>query len=95
MGEWQETDGQFLVSWASAGLCHYTIFVGVLVLIVSGVQVYRLSLLLYRGQDSSFISAFLDVLASALLALLTLIAALIITLGFEFWCKSITKRFET
>ncbi|OXA42648.1 transmembrane protein 179 [Folsomia candida] len=95
VGEWQETDGQFKVDWASQGFCNYTIFVGVFLFVVSAVQVYRLSLLLYRGQDSSFVSAFIDVVASALLACLTIIAALMITLGFDFWCKSITKRFET
>jgi hypothetical protein len=95
VGDWQETDGQFNVDWASQGYCNYTIFVGVLLFVISAVQVYRLSMLLYRGQDSSFLAAFVDVVTSALLAALTIVSALIITLGFEFWCKSITKRFET
>ncbi len=70
------------MDWASQGLCNYTIFVGVVLFVVSSIQVYRLSLLLYRGQDSSFISAFGDVLISSITSLLNIIAALLITLGF-------------
>lgn len=40
-GEWQEADGQLLVQWASQGYCNYTIFVGVVLCLVSVVQIYR------------------------------------------------------
>ncbi|ODN00847.1 Transmembrane protein [Orchesella cincta] len=92
-GDWRETDGQFDVSWASSGFCNYTIFVGVVLFLVSAVQIYRLSLLLYRGQDSSFLAAFFDVVGSTVLCIMTIVASLMITLGFDIWCKSITKRF--
>ncbi|CAG7836905.1 unnamed protein product [Allacma fusca] len=94
-GVWREADGQFDVSWASQGFCNYTIFVGVILFVISAVQIYRLSLLLYRGQDSSFLSAFMDVVQSTILCCMTLSAALIVTLGFDSWCRSITQRFET
>ncbi|XP_014472706.1 PREDICTED: transmembrane protein 179 isoform X2 [Dinoponera quadriceps] len=60
-GVWQESDGQFVVNWASQAYCNYTIFVGLVLLITSAVQIYRLSLLMYRHEDSSFLSAFVDV----------------------------------
>jgi len=50
-GVWQEGDGQFKVDWASQAYCNYTIFVGVVLFVVSAVQVYRMSVYLYKGTD--------------------------------------------
>ncbi|XP_076656653.1 transmembrane protein 179 [Halictus rubicundus] len=94
-GTWQESDGQFVVNWASHVYCHYTIFVGLLLLLTSAVQIYRLSVLMYRGEDSSFLSAFIDVVSSIVLTTVTLIAAIIVTLGFMTWCQNMTKRFPS
>jgi len=93
-GDWREEDGQFDVSWASNGLCNYIIFVGVFLFLASVVEIYRLSMHLYRGQDSSFLEAFIDTVISTVLCFVSVIAALIVTLGFDTWCRSITKRFE-
>ncbi|XP_076284587.1 transmembrane protein 179 [Lasioglossum baleicum] len=94
-GTWQESDGQFVVNWASHAYCHYTIFVGLFLLLTSAIQIYRLSVLMYRGEDSSFLSAFIDVVSSIVLTTVTLIAAIIVTLGFMTWCQNMTKRFPS
>ncbi|KAL6434013.1 hypothetical protein ACFW04_005872 [Cataglyphis niger] len=94
-GVWQESDGQFVVNWASQAYCNYTIFVGLMLFITSAVQIYRLSLLMYRSEDSSFLSAFVDVVTSIILTTITLIAAIIVTLGFMTWCQCMTKRFPS
>ncbi|XP_045483127.1 transmembrane protein 179 [Harmonia axyridis] len=94
-GEWQESDGQLKVNWASQGYCNYTIFVGVVLCLVSLIQIYRLSVFLHKGTDSSFLSAFIDVLSGILLCAMTIIAALMITLGFMTWCQNITQRFSS
>jgi len=94
-GEWREADGQFDVSWASQGFCNYVIFAGVLLFIVSSIQIYRLSVFLYKGQDSSFLEAFVDVVCSGVLCVASIIAAMMVTMGFDCWCRSVTKRFET
>lgn len=94
-GIWQESDGQFVVNWASKAYCNYTIFVGLVLLITSAVQIYRLSLFMYRSEDSSFLSAFVDVVTSIILTTITLIAAIIVTLGFMTWCQCMTKRFPS
>jgi hypothetical protein len=44
---------------------------------------------------SSFLSAFVDVLGSIFLCAMTIVAALIITLGFLVWCDEMTKRFPS
>jgi hypothetical protein len=94
-GAWQEGDGQFKVDWASQAYCNYTIFVGVVLFVVSAVQVYRMSVYLYKGTDSSFLSAFVDVVGSLFLCAMTIVAALMITLGFLVWCDEMTKRFPS
>ncbi|XP_012275677.1 transmembrane protein 179 [Orussus abietinus] len=94
-GVWRESDGQFDVNWAPQAYCNYTIFVGLILLLTSAVQIYRLSMLMYRGEDSSFLSAFVDVVTSILFTVITLVAANIITLGFMTWCQCMTKRFPS
>uniref|UniRef100_A0A0K2UVT5 Uncharacterized protein n=1 Tax=Lepeophtheirus salmonis TaxID=72036 RepID=A0A0K2UVT5_LEPSM len=93
-GVWQEEDGQFLVDWASQAYCNYVIFVAVITFALSSFQIFRLSKFAFRAKDSSFFSAFIDVILGALMAGLTLAAALFVTLGFKVWCDEITLRFE-
>lgn len=50
---------------------------------------------LYKGTDSSFLSAFIDCLSGIILCGMTIIAALIITLGFMAWCQTMTERFPS
>jgi len=38
-GNWQEEDGQFKVDWASQAYCNFTIFVAVVMFVISTVQV--------------------------------------------------------
>uniref|UniRef100_A0A8D8ZED9 Transmembrane protein 179 n=1 Tax=Cacopsylla melanoneura TaxID=428564 RepID=A0A8D8ZED9_9HEMI len=94
-GVWQEADGQFLVSWASQAYCNYTIFVGVVLFVVSMIQIYRMYMYIHRDTDSSFLSAFVDVIGCLFLCTLTIIAALMITLGFMTWCENMTERFPS
>ena len=65
---------------------------------------------LYKNKDSSFFSAFIDVISSifmcrldifiakfgitVIIVSMTLTAALFITLGFNVWCGEMTRRFE-
>lgn len=94
-GEWQESDGQFSVNWASQAFCNYIIFVGVILFIASAFQMYRMSRFVCKGTDSSFLSAFLDVIGCLLLCAMTACAALMVTLGFMRWCDEMTKRFPS
>ena len=94
-GEWREKDGQFVVNWASQAYCNFTIFVGVVMFVISATQIYRISVFLYKGKDSSFFSAFVDVISSVFMFSMTLTAALFITLGFDVWCGEMTRRFES
>ncbi|KAF9807112.1 hypothetical protein SFRURICE_018535 [Spodoptera frugiperda] len=93
-GEWQE-NGQLLVSWAPRAYCDYVIVVGVLIFLVCCVQIYRLSMFMYKGIDSSFLSAFLEAVGCILLCGLAVSAAVMVTLGFMTWCQNIVERFPS
>uniref|UniRef100_A0A182NZY9 Transmembrane protein 179 n=1 Tax=Anopheles epiroticus TaxID=199890 RepID=A0A182NZY9_9DIPT len=55
----------------------------------------RMALLAYRELESSFLGLFFDVVFSISLCTMTLIAAIIITLGFIAWCEEMTERFPS
>ncbi|XP_053680537.1 transmembrane protein 179 [Anopheles nili] len=94
-GTWQEKDGLFDVRWASKAYCNYPIIVGVNLFIISGLQIYKMAFLAYRELERSFLGLFFDVVISISLCAMTLIAAIIITLGFMAWCSDMTERFPS
>lgn len=94
-GFWNENDGQLKVMWASRIYCNYVIVVGIIMNIVCCIQIYRLSILMYKGQDSSFLSAFLEAAGCMLLCGLGISAAIIVTVGFSIWCQVIMQRFPS
>nr|CAG4648170.1 EOG090X0BKO [Moina brachiata]SVE93206.1 EOG090X0BKO [Moina brachiata] len=93
-GTWNETNGQFVITWASSGYCVFVSVVGIFLVTACCIQIHRLGNFLLKGQDSSFLSAFVDSVGSAFLCFLSLASAVIITLGFGTWCGDITQRFE-
>lgn len=93
-GVWQEKDGQFRVNWASQAYCNFTIFVAVIMFVISLGQFVRFLKFFYKGRDSSFLSAFVDVIVCVFMCTMTLTAALFVTLGFKVWCEEMTRRFE-
>ena len=75
------------VHWASQAYCNFTIFVAVIMFIISLFQFVRFLKFFYKGRDSSFLSAFVDVIVCVFMCTMTLTAALFVTLGFKVWCE--------
>lgn len=94
-GKWNATNGQFQVNWSSKINCTYPIILNFLILSLSLYQIYKYSVYLYRGRDSSFLSAFCDIVLSIVFTLLTIIAACMITFGFIQWCQAMIERFPS
>ncbi|KAF6216656.1 hypothetical protein GE061_001002 [Apolygus lucorum] len=94
-GEWLEKDGQFSVNWSSQAYCNYTIFVGVVLALVSAIQIYRMARYIVQGTDSNFLSAFVDVVGCLCLCGMSVVAAVMITFGFIVWCNNMTMRFPS
>lgn len=63
------------------------------VVITCYVIIFRLSMLMYRGKDSTFLSAFIETVGCTVLCGFAMSAAQIVTLGFMTWCKTIVERF--
>ena len=94
-GQWQQMDGQFLVDWASQAYCNFTIFVAVIMFVVSVIQFARFLKFLRRGREPSFFSAFIDVVLCIIMCIFVLIAACFVSVGFNTWCYGMTRRFPT
>ena len=78
------------VDWASQAYCNFTIFVAVIMFVISLGQFVRFLKFFYKGRDSSFLSAFVDVIVCVFMCTMTLTAALFVTLGFKIWCEVCT-----
>lgn len=94
-GSWRETDGQLIVDWANSAYCNISIFVGCLLVAISIIQFFRMARLLFRGIDSSFLSAFVDTLVGSFCMLLIFFVSVMITVGLEAWCDTMTLRFSS
>lgn len=55
----------------------------------------RLSRLVYKGLESSFLGLFLDVMFGIIFCAGVLVSAITITLGFIIWCSGMTQRFPS
>lgn len=93
-GTWRENDGQLVVAWASGGFCDYNLTWASLSLLIALIQTYRFIAQLCRSTESTFLSAFFDVVVSMVMAVAALVGALIITMGYQTWCNAIMMRFE-
>lgn len=52
-GKWRESDGQFLVEWASQAYCNFTIFVAVVNFVISFGQCFRFYKLVRIKKDDA------------------------------------------
>ncbi|XP_047477654.1 transmembrane protein 179-like [Penaeus chinensis] len=93
-GNWSETDGQLEVSWGSQAFCDYNISWASISLLIALIQSYKCIVQLCTGGESTFLSAFVDVVVSVVMSFAALAGALIITIGYQIWCNTIMLRFE-
>lgn len=94
-GTWREDDGLLDISWASKFYCVFPIFTGVLGMFIAAAQIYRLTRLYQKDEESSFLGLFLDAFCSLLSCTFVLTSAILITLGFIVWCGLMNERFPS
>lgn len=91
-----DNDGGYLrASWASSSYCSFVLFVGVMMMVMSVIQVVRFSVFLFKGVDSSFLSAFLDTVINLLVTGFIFVASVIVTGGLHTWCNTVMQRFPS
>ncbi|CAG2107379.1 unnamed protein product, partial [Medioppia subpectinata] len=94
-GQYIEDDGRFEPNWSSAANCWFTLFTGFTLFLIAFIQMSRKFILLYKGVDSTFLSAFMDTVLSILATILVVSDAVIVTKGFSVWCQSVEQSCET
>lgn len=94
-GHWQEDDGLLNISWANKFYCVFPIITGIVILILSAVQIYRLTKLYHKEEESSFLWLFMDAFFSLMSCAMVLTSAIFITLGFIVWCGLMNERFPS
>lgn len=55
----------------------------------------RLSRIAIKQEEASFLSLFLGVFFGVILCTMTILSAVMITLGFIVWCSDMTQRFPS
>ncbi|XP_005988873.1 transmembrane protein 179 [Latimeria chalumnae] len=98
-GYWREENttgslvSRFVVEdWGPPSACQFSAFVGVFTLLFSAVQAWRSFFYLYKGHDDTFFSAFLNLLLSVSVLFLTLVAGVMVSVGFNAWCDAVTNH---
>ncbi|KAG9336558.1 hypothetical protein JZ751_002905 [Albula glossodonta] len=96
-GMWQNENitvakQRFIIEeWGPESSCSFITFVGIVSLILSAVQAWRLLFFLCKGHDDSIFNAFLNLLLSAFVVFAIFVASTIVTVGFNLWCDAITE----
>ncbi|KAM6068404.1 transmembrane protein 179 [Theristicus caerulescens] len=78
--------------WGPKAACRFSIFTGLLSLLLATVQAWRTLFFLCKGHEDSFFYAFLNLLISAFVVFITFIASTIVSVGFNMWCDAITEK---
>ncbi|XP_078062600.1 transmembrane protein 179-like isoform X1 [Mustelus asterias] len=78
--------------WGPPAACQFCTFVGIFTLSLCGVQAWRTLFYLCKGHDDTFFSAFLNLLLSCSVLFLTIVASVMISVGFNIWCDVVTDH---
>ncbi|NXJ43897.1 T179A protein, partial [Ciconia maguari] len=78
--------------WGPEAACRFSIFTGLLSLLLATVQAWRTLFFLCKGHEDSFFYAFLNLLISVFVVFITFIASTIVSVGFNMWCDAITEK---
>ncbi|KFQ45731.1 Transmembrane protein 179 [Nestor notabilis] len=87
-----ERQGFTRTEWGPEAACRFSIFTGLLSLLLATVQAWRTLFFLCKGHEDSFFYAFLNLLISAFVVFITFIASTIVSVGFNMWCDAITEK---
>ncbi|XP_005106932.1 transmembrane protein 179 [Aplysia californica] len=92
-GDWTvEQSGPFIgnISWGQDSACNFTIFIGVMSLMMALFYSFWTSILLARGMESSWLDSFLNLIVNSAMSICIFSTALTVSVGFHDWCELIT-----
>ncbi|KAM8920909.1 transmembrane protein 179 [Pelodytes ibericus] len=78
--------------WGPESACRFSLFTGLLSLLVAAVQAWRTLFFLCKDHEDSFFYAFVNLLISSFVVFVIFIASTIVSVGFNMWCDAITEK---
>ncbi|XP_053331104.1 transmembrane protein 179 [Spea bombifrons] len=78
--------------WGPGSACSFSLFTGLLSLLVAALQAWRTVYFLCKGHEDSFFYAFVNLLISAFVVFVIFVASTIVSVGFNMWCDTITEK---
>ncbi|XP_041352820.1 transmembrane protein 179-like [Gigantopelta aegis] len=92
-GTWNTSKGSSYltgISWGPSSACNFSVFVGVVVMLLSCFYIVWHSMYLCRGIDSSWLAAFLTCILCIVISIILFASALTVSVGFKEWCHLLT-----
>ncbi|XP_048732208.1 transmembrane protein 179-like [Ostrea edulis] len=80
------------IEWGLHSDCGFSVFVGVIIMIASVFYIIWQSVYLFKNTDSSWLDAFVTCMISIIGCLLLFICSLVLSVGFNRWCHTLTKE---
>ncbi|XP_026509964.1 transmembrane protein 179 [Terrapene carolina triunguis] len=78
--------------WGPPAACRFSVFAGLLSLLLAAAQAWRTLFFLCKGHEDSFFYAFLNLLISVFVVFVIFIASTIVSVGFNMWCDAVTEK---
>merc|ERR1712126_469420 len=88
---WSVVPQHVLRSWGRQSLCNYNIFIGMCSMVLAFAQVVRLARSIHRRGQSTVLNCFVDFSFCLLNVILFLVAAMILSFGFQEFCSVATQ----
>ncbi|RUS72839.1 hypothetical protein EGW08_019404 [Elysia chlorotica] len=94
-GRWNRTPptDRFLadVTWGPESSCNFTIFIGVISMVLGLFYIVWTSTLLIRGFESSWLDAFINLIVNSIMCVCLFSTSLTVSIGFRQWCELMTS----
>ncbi|XP_032819809.2 transmembrane protein 179 [Petromyzon marinus] len=88
--EWDTGEASFVVAvWGAPSACQFATFTGIVSLLLAAVQAWRTIFYQCKGHDDTLFAAFINLVGSGLVAMMTFVASTVVSAGFNVWCNSI------
>lgn len=89
-----EDNGDFTPDWASPIYCIICLLLASTSVVIAAIQLFKTSEMLYKGSRETFATAFRMSLAAILMVFGSLLAGLLVSVGFTTWCNAVEERFS-
>ncbi|KAL4238558.1 hypothetical protein ACF0H5_003265 [Mactra antiquata] len=91
-GDWNKNTSQLSsVDWGPGSACNYSIFVGIVSMLLSLFYTVFFAIYLARQTDSSWLEAFITTIVTVAMTIMMFASAANVSVGFKHWCDVVTS----